>query len=77
MSMTFGVNLHRLREFFQVGRNAHGGVMCQDENVINAIERNLSLFSDTELLQLIAAADQFRELAEEAYRERYDHANIR
>ncbi|MGE3840080.1 MAG: hypothetical protein AB7I50_00690 [Vicinamibacterales bacterium] len=45
-------SLYMLRDFFKTGRNAHGGYMGENEDILNATQRNLSLQTDDELLAL-------------------------
>lgn len=65
-----GMALQSLRIFFQSGRNKHGGMMSINEHVVNACERNLSLYTDAELREMIHGADAFRRLAENEMRDR-------
>ena len=45
-------SLYMLRDFFRTGRNVKGGYMGENEDMLNATQRNLSLLTDAELLAL-------------------------
>lgn len=53
------ISLYLLRDFFKVGRNHHGGYMGENEDMLNATQRNLSLYSDAEIHNLKASAYLF------------------
>lgn len=71
MALRNGDSLANLQKFFKLGRNQHGGVMMAGEDLVNATERNLSLHTDEELLDLAIAAESFLELVKGAYLERH------
>jgi hypothetical protein len=51
--------MHLLRQFFQTGRKPNGSYMGETENVVNAVERNLSCLRDDEIIALRAQAFEF------------------
>mgnify|MGYP001559038863 CR=1 FL=1 len=63
-------SLYLLRDFFKAGRNHHGGYMGEHEDMLNATQRNLSLFTDTELLALRDSALLFIREIELTYQQR-------
>jgi hypothetical protein len=63
-------SLYMLRDFFKAGRNHHGGYMGEHEDLINATERNLSLYTDEELLALRDSARLFMDYCERTRAER-------
>ena len=64
------VSLYLLRDFFKSGRKPNGGFMGENEDMNNATQRNLSLCSDAELLELRDSAALFIKEVEAAYQER-------
>lgn len=45
-------SLYMLRDFFATGRKPNGCVMGENENLLNATQRNLSCLTDDELAAL-------------------------
>lgn len=63
-------SLYMLRDFFMTGRKSNGGYMGENEDMLNATQRNLSLLSDDELLALRDSASILISEVEQTYQER-------